>query len=390
MKLRNLVIIAILTTSFFANAQTSKLIVNQNINLPKDSIESKLLITSIDNFLIAAQKSNEENTFILPTEKIETFIQLDEVNGIEKNGKFKDDFFYKPYLTNIASIDKDKYLVKVSYLGVTEKMPILHGSFEFIAHKSNNLFLFSSPLIHNTKNWKTIKAGNNTFHYQNAINKNKIKEFEKLANSFDKKLKGTNKQCEFYLCSDFVELQRLIGVDYKLQYNGYSENNLSSIIGDRKLIVLGSNNATFDNFDPHDLWHDRLSLVISRRKVNKPIDEGCAYLYGGSWGMSWKEIMSKFRLKVSSNKNMDWINNYGKFENFGESQAKHLMAEYVLNALFVQKIEKEKGFNKVWEFLNCGPFEKTNENYFKTLEKLTGINKTNFNEKVWELINNEK
>ena len=55
-----------------------------------------------------------------------------------------------------------------------------------------------------------------------------------------------------------------------------------------------------------------------------------------------------------------------------------------------QKIEKEKGFDGVWEFLNCGPIEQGNEAYYKTLEKLTGITKINYNEKVWELINNEK
>jgi hypothetical protein len=109
----------------FANAQTSKLIVNQNIDLPKDSIETKSLISSLDNFLTDAQKPNEENKYILPTEKVETFIQLDEVNGIEKSGKYKDNLFYKPYLTNVVSIEKDKYLVKVAYIGVNEKTPIL-------------------------------------------------------------------------------------------------------------------------------------------------------------------------------------------------------------------------------------------------------------------------
>lgn len=383
--------LTLLIATIFANAQSKKLIVNEYIGLPKDSIEAKSLINSLDNFLIDAQKPNEENKYILPSQKIETFIQLDEVNGIEKSGRFKDDFFYKPYLTNIVAIEKGKYLIKVSYIGVNEKTPILVGSFEFIAHKTDNSFLFSSPLIRNTKNWKTIKTSNNIFHYENSINIKNVKAFEKLAKTFDEKLKvPANKLSEFYLTADFVSLQKLIGVDYKLDYNSYSSNTLNSIFGDKKLIILGSNSATFDNFDPHDLFHDRLSLVISRRKVNKPIDEGCAYLYGGSWGMSWKELFSKFKLKVCTDKNFDWLANYGRFDNFGESQETHLMAEYVLNALFVQKIEKEKGFESVWEFLNCGPYEKTNENYFKALEKLTGISKTNFNEKVWELINKEK
>jgi hypothetical protein len=379
-----------LLISSIGYAQTSRLIVSPNIYLPQDSTISKQLIASLNEFLILAQKPNEENILVFPAEKIETFIQLDEVNGIEKSGRFKDDFFYKPYLTNVVAIEDSKYLIKVSYIGVNEKTPILVGSFEFIAHKTNNSFLFSSPLVRNTKYWKTEKVGNNIFHYETSINKEKLKEFDKLATKFNKKLKSVNKQSEFYLCSDFVALQKLIGVDYKIDYNGYPQNNLSSTVGDKKLIVLGSNSANFNEFDPHDLWHDRLSLVISRQKVNKPIDEACAYLYGGSWGISWQEIFKQFKEKVATDKKAKWADFKDKPVNFGESQEKHLMVDYVVNALIVQKIEKEKGFDGVWEFLNCGPYEKGNENYYKTLEKLTGFTKANYNDKVWEIINNEK
>ncbi len=369
--------------------QTSRLIVSPNIYLPKDSTVSKQLIASLNEFLILAQKPNEENSLVLPAEKIETFIQLDEVNGIEKSGKYKDDFFYKPYLTNVVAIEESKYLIKVSYIGVNEKTPILVGSFEFIAHKINNSFLFSSPLGRNTKYWKTEKVGNNIFRFQNSINKEKVKEFDKLATKFDKKLKSTNKLSEFYLCSDFVAVQKLIGVDYKIDYNSYAENTLSSTMGDKKLLVLGSNSANFNEFDPHDLWHDRLSLVISRRKVNRPIDEGCAYLYGGSWGLSWQTIFKQFKEDIASNKNTDWAEIKEKPVSF-KTQGFDNSADYIVNALIIQKIEKEKGFDGVWEFLNCGPYEKGNENYYKSLEKLTGITKANYNSKVWELINNEK
>ena len=64
-------------------------------------------------------------------------------------------------------------------------------------------------------------------------------------------------------------------------------------------------------------------------------------------------------------------------------------ADYIVNALLVKKIEKEKGFAGVWELLNIGPFEAGNEKYYATLEKLTGITKQNYNEKIWELIDNE-
>ncbi len=375
---------------FFANAQTYSLRINPNIILPKDSIESKNLTTSLNNFLLSAQRPNEENMFVFDSEKIETFIQLDEVNGIEKSGIYKDDFFYKPYLTNVMPLIDNQYLVQVSYIGTNENTAYLRASFEFIAHKTGSSFVFSSPLLRNTKNWKIEKVGNTIFHYQNTINKDKIKEFNKLTSLFDAKLKATNKITDYYCTDNIIELQKLIGVDYKSDYNGRTESIWSSSFGDRKLIVLGNNSSTFNEFDPHDTWHDRLYSVTTRSKINRPVDEGCAYIYGGgSWGISWKDVFKKFKDKVASNKNTDWTECKEKPLNFNTPEI-YLYADYVVNALLIQKIEKEKGFAGVWELLNVGPFEKGNEKYYKMLEKLTGITKANYNEKIWELINNEK
>jgi len=376
-------------STVLVNAQTTYLRINPNIILPKDSIESKNLTDALTDFLIAAQKPNEENKFVFENEKIETFILLDELNGILKSGKFKDDFFYKPYLSNVVLLKDNNYLIQVAYMGVNEDVALLRASFDFVAHKVNNAFVFSSTLIRNTKNWKVEKAGNNIFHYQNTINAAKVKEFTKLTTEFDLKLKVASKVTDYYCCDDIIELEKLIGVEYKSDYNGMTESVWSSVFGDRKLIVFGNNNANFDAFDLHDLFHDRLSLVINRNKVNKPVDEGCAYLYGGSWGLSWKEIFKAFKEQIASNKNTNWIEIketpvYFKTKGFNNA------ADYIVNALLVEKIEKEKGFAGVWELLNVGPFEKGNEKYYATLEKLSGITKANYNAKVWELINNEK
>lgn len=370
-------------------AQTNPVRINPNIVLPKDSIESKLLISTLNEFLNAAQKPNDENKLVLETEKVETFILLDEVNNIEKSEKFKDDYFYKPYLTNVVALKENQYLLQVSYIGTFENLSYLRTSFEFIAHKINNTFQYSSPLLRNTKNWKIEKAGNNVFHYQTTINKVKVKEFNKLATSFDLKLKATNKITDYYCTDNIIELQKLIGVDYKSDYNGRIQSVWSSSLGDKKLIVLGNNNSSFNEFDPHDLWHDRLSLVIVRSQVNKPVDEGCAYLYGGSWGLSWQEIFKAFKEQIASNKNTNWTEIKETPISFKTGNYPN-SADNIVNALLVKKIEKEKGFEGVWELLTCGKFEKGNEKYYTTLEKLTGITKANYNDKIWELINSEK
>jgi hypothetical protein len=384
-----IILVTLHLITFLAHAQTNYLRINSNIVLPKDSIESKALINSLNKFLLEAQQPNEANTFVFEKEKVETFIQLDEIKGIEKSGKFKDDYFYKPYLTNVVLLENKNYLIQVSYIGTNENTALLRANFEFIAHKINNEFVFSSPLVKNTNNWNVKKVGNNIFHYQNTINTKKVKEFDKLASTFDLRLNSNNKITDYYLCNNIIELEKLVGIDYKSDYNGMAEGVLNASFGNRSLVVFGNNNATFNTFDPHDLFHDRLSLVVPRSKVNRPVDEGCAYLYGGSWGFSWKEIFKAFKEQIASNKDTNWLEIKEKPVSF-KTGAYPNQADYIVNALLIKKIEKEKGFEGVWELLNVGPYEKGNEKYYQTIEKLTGITKSSYNEKIWELIDLEQ
>ncbi|MEP4091373.1 hypothetical protein [Reichenbachiella sp.] len=383
-------ILLLTIAGYFSNAQSNALRIHSQIRLPQDSVESQKLITALNEFLDAASEPNEENSWILETQKIETYILLDEFKDIKKSREFSDDTFYKPYLNNVIELKNNQYLIQLSYIGVDNSESHLRASFELIAHQVNDSFRFSSPLLRNTEHWQKAQIGNNIFRYEKSINMDNVETFSALADTFDKKLKVDNQISEFYCTENLPALLNLIGVQYRSDYNGRTQANFSTTYEGKKLIVLGNDNAAFDNLDPHDLWHDRLSLVISRRKVNKPVDEACAYLYGGSWGLSWHEIFNIFLEKVASNKKTDWTEIKENPLNFGENRATHLMADYVVNALIVQKIEKEKGFDGVWEFLNCGPYQKGNDNYHQSLERLTGITKKKYNKAVWELIEKEK
>lgn len=373
---------------FISNNLTGQLIIQPTTYLPKDSIETKKLISAINGFLAAVDKPNEENPFISESEKLESFLLIDEMKGISKSGKYKDEYFYKPYLTNLVPLDEVRYTIQISYIGVYESQPTLRASFELIAHRQDDEYTFSSPLLSNTKYWKTENRGNNIFKYQGQINVENIDLFETLAIQFDKKLNSQDKVTEFYCIDNTLELQKLVGVNYKLDYNGRSESVWSSQLGNKKIILMGNDNAQFDLMDPHDLWHDRLSLVIPRSKVNRPVDEGIAYLYAGSWGLTWEEIFNEFAAQVALNKSTDWKAAKEESINF-TTKGFNNSVDYIVNALLVKKIEKEKGFEGVWKLLNVGPFEKGNEKYYSTLKELTGISKDNYNEAVWQLIAQE-
>jgi len=369
-----------------SSGQTNQLIVPPNIILPRDTIAKKQLITSINDFLSQINKPNKENSFVQNADLLETSALLDEMKDLGKSDKFKDDNFYKPYLANATQLNDSNFVIQLSYIGVNENLPILRASFTLLAEKKGAHFYFKSPLKQNTTSWKVQKFGNTNVYYKNALNSSKAKAFFKVVADYDKRLNAPNIPAEFYCADNFHEVLQLLGIDYKSNYNGYAHNSESATENNHYLDVDGTLTSGFVEFDPHDLWHDRLHKVLSTDIINRPVDEGTAYLYGGSWGMSWKDILEKFKTYANVNPNADWLLLYNESKNFDEKGKFPLNVDFVINALIVQKIEKEKGFSSVMGLLSCGKKEKANDNYFKALEKITAISKTNFNATVWTLI----
>jgi hypothetical protein len=384
--LKKIILLVSLHLGLFTFAQSKPLIVPANVSLPKDTLIANHLLKSLNGFLSQKESPNKENVFVLKEDLLETSILLDEMKGIEKSGKFKDDNFYKGYLTNVVQTDKSNFIIQLSYIGLNDNTPILMASFEILAKYIDDKFYFLSPLQRNTLSWQTKKIGNCTFHYKKELNTKVATEYVKDIAFFDKKLNAPQDNIVWYGCNDMPELLKSIGVLYKLEYNGRSVSTFNANENNTTLLVNGTYNTNFNGFDPHDLWHERTRNAIAPNSINKPVDEGCAYLYGGSWGISWQQILKTFKEKVASNPKSDWLSLYDGYNNFGESKEKHLIVSYLINALIVEKIEKEKGFSAVKELLSCGKYEKGNENYFKVLERITGINKDNFNENVWNLI----
>ena len=374
------------TFTYCASAQS--VIVPGYINLPKDTVVKNELITSLNGFLAQKEKPNKENTFVLKANLLETSDLLDEMKGMEQNAQAKDNNFYKCYLSNVIKVDDNNFMVQFSYIGVNMGNPILRASFRLLAKRDGEVFYFYSPLKQNTIAWKVKKYGNLTCYYKDTLNAAAAKDYRRMVNFYDAKLKAPDYPIDFYYADNFNEVQQLLGIDYKADYNGSKYNNLTAHEDNRILMVSGWNDETH-RFDAHDFWHERLRMVMSPTVINRPVDEGCAYLYGGSWGYTWEEVQLRFKKYVADNPNADWLNLYLSTANF-EGGEKPLKAGYVLNALIVQKIEREKGFAAVLQLLSCGPRQKGDDNYFAALEKISGISKADFNVKMWELIKEMK
>ena len=376
-------LISQISTSY---GQANSFIVMPGITLPKDTATQSQLLSALNGFLSQKDKPGKENTYVLKANLLETSVLLDEMKKIEVNNEPKSPAFYKCYLTNAAPLNERDYLIQYSYLGISEATPVMRASFTILATKDGGQFRFSSPLKQNSLSWKTERLGNTTFHFKNSLNSTNARTYLAKVAEYDNKLKAPDHPTEFYCCDNFHEVLQLIGIDYKADYNGYSHNTLSGFENNTDLVLDGTLTSEFKDFDPHDLWHDRLHKVLSRDIINRPVDEGCAYLYGGSWGLGWKEILMKFKAYAASRQNADWVALYNESANFDEKAPHPLRADFAINALLVQKIEREKGIGAIMELLSCGKKEADNANYFKALEKITGIGKSDFSSTVEKLI----
>ena len=155
---KNLPILFVSLCNLVSISQNNPININKNIILPKDTIETNKLVSSFNDLLIAIKKPNELNKFVWNKENAETYILLDEMNGIEKSERNIDAVFFKPYLTNIVKLNETEYYTQLSYIGLKENIPILKASFELIAHKENEQYKFSSALIRNSFSWKLKKT----------------------------------------------------------------------------------------------------------------------------------------------------------------------------------------------------------------------------------------
>lgn len=382
-----LLLLLTLSTTTTLPAQDYLYSIAPSVRLPKDSNDRSLLLASLNGFLQEKEQANRLNNYAWKPELPATSALLDEMKGIGYDDSLKDKNFFKAHLTNSTFLKDSTYLLQLSYDGILNGIPVHRAAFRLLARKQGDHFYFYAPLKRNTTGWKSKKEGNVTFHFKDSLNVPEARKYAQYNELYLKKLNQSGQQTEFYCCDDFQEALQLSGVDFKSAYSGIRANSLSSLEDNTAIVINGHFTAAFRNFDPHDMWHEKLHTVMPREQINRPVDEGCAYLYGGSWGLSWEEIKTAFKAYVQTHPEANWMELYLNDTNFKEGQ-EPLKIAYVINALLVQQLEKEKGSQAVMALLGCGKKEKGDANYFAALDKVAGITKANFNTHVQTLLHN--
>jgi len=358
------------------------------IVLPQDSMLRVRLLNAINSLLVEVAAPDSTRPSLYDHAKLSNKILFDEMHDIAKSGKYKDEHFYKPYLANMVLRSDSAYTIQINFIGIADTLALLRASFSMIARAYADHVEFYSPLESLTKDWKVQQMGPYCFHFRNAFNEDAAKNYYATIQRYDKKLGASSVSTDLYCCNDFQEALRLCGIDYKSDYNGRTKSSVAENSSNHELILNGVCGAEFGPVDPHDLWHARRSRVIPTNTTNKPVEEGFAFINGGSWGLSWQTILESFKKYVAAHPDADWLEQYNASTNIAEKGAYPLNIDYIINAMVVRDIESSKGFSVAKELLQCGVYQKGNANYFAALEKVTGVTIIRFNEYVKRLIAN--
>ena len=372
---------------FYSYCQTDVLFVPAGINLPSDSITRTELLGSLRGWLGQKKGPDGENAFMAPDNLSATSVFMDEIRGMDRRVRPNDTSFYKCYLTNVAPIDSSSFQVQFAYMGQHKETPELRACCTVLARKKGDKFYFSSSLLRNTAGWKTRQIGNCLFHYRSELDLNKASEYQKKVAFYDKKLTTAPQTIDYYCCDNVVEALDVMGVGYKSDYNGVAHSEFSGFAENHTVVVSGDQWSNgFNKWDPHDTWHARLYYIVHSTTINRPVDEACAYLYGGSWRVyTPSDVLRLFREYAKAHPDADWAALYKEGTDF-IPRPTNLKISYAINALIVQQLEKEKGFPAVLELLNCGKKEQGDANYFAAVRRLTGVDEAGYNAYVWKLV----
>ncbi|HEY4108493.1 hypothetical protein [Puia sp.] len=351
-------------------AQTGGMRMAPGIRLPEDSVTREALMGSLREWMIAKDGPDSLNRCVAVADRPAMAVLTAQMRALKGDC----------YLGALTPLDSDHWQIRLNYLEMRKDTPMLQACCTLLARREGGHFLMSPPLAENTACWKRKTIGCCTFHYPGTINMRRAAEFERTVASDDRRLGIAEPVIDFYCCANLMEASKLVGIDYLAGYGGYGYSDLSENYGRRMVILCGNEwKDGFSTISMHDIWHGELHRAVSTKIINRPVDEGMAYLYGGSWiAYSWQDILKLIGDYRTAHPGADWLALYKEGTNL-IPPPKIIKISYAINALIVQRLERDRGFAASLPLLCCGPKAAGDANYFAALRVVTGVDEPGFN-----------
>ena len=284
---------------------------------------------------------------------------------------------YLPHqLINFYPLEKGRYWVTVACSDSTSLLQLR----TFVASGDSIHVTLASPLAYLTRNWHTAQIGHITYYYPDTINLGRARAFDKNNETIAQKLGLTPENFDFYLTGNYQQILTLQGYQFDAFRAGRTRDG--SFTGDHQFFAIQHN----EDFS-HDLIHYYVSKIRTSAR-NSAAEEGLAYYWGNAYYTDSTGNMIDYPAQLAALRSyldahpdtwLVWFFNH----NTKPFATPELSARSILSARLFELIETTKGIAGVKTLINCGPGD---DNYFKVVEKLTGINLTNFDDALRTLL----
>jgi hypothetical protein len=377
MKVKILTVSILLAMSLCVNAQTQFKIAESFYSGVPDSLTNQI-IHSLDDLLISIDNGKLDTTLVDNENADLNRNFFTYLKGVE--GKDTIQKYFQAQLINLYPVENKHYMLTLSYMKNDE----IGRIFTFLAKVDNGRILFSNPLKYNTKHWKQTTIGTITYFFPDTIDTKRAEIFHQKNVLMAQKLNVPVRDWDIYMCANYQEAIQIQGCQYESTRNGIT--NSGDII-DPKTLFSVMNDEDFS----HDVLHIYASQI--RGKERNAVGEcGLAYYWGNAYhpgvvgkAPNLKELVSVLQQYLQSHKDVKLLDLLDKSPN--------VLAEYgypwpinvnrIITGVICEEIEKQKGIDGIIELLKCG---RGNEAFFKSIDKLIGINRDNFDKKVYKLI----
>jgi hypothetical protein len=301
-----------------------------------------------------------------------------DLQGIERKDTIQN--YFQGQLINLYPVENEQYLLTLAYTKGNE----IGRIFTFLAKETAGKIVFASPIQYNTKYWKTANIGTITYFYPDTIDTERAEVFNQKNRLMAKKLGLPVRNWDVYMCRNYQEVLQIQGCFYESATNGYVN---SGYIVDPKTLFSVMNDEDFS----HDVFH-MYATEIRGKIRNRTAEEGIAYLWGniyhpGKVGKApgQKDLVPLLQQYLETHKNMTLLDLFDKNPDvLAEYGYPHpISVKSIISGVICEEIEKQKGAAGIIELIKCGSGD---ENYFQSVENLIGINRDNFNEKVYQLL----
>jgi hypothetical protein len=318
-KSKSSVLAAILAMAMPSFAQTQfKTAENFRSYLP-DSL-TKQIVSSLDNLLVSIENENLDTTLIDPDNydfNRNFFLNLQGITG-----KDSIENYFQGQLINLYPLENKQYSVTVAYTKGAE----IGRIFNLLAKDENGKIVLSSPLMYNTRHWKSTSIGTITYFYTDTIDFARAEQFDRKNVIMAQKLKLPVRKWDVYMN------------EYRKARNTTAEEGLAYLWG--------------------NAYH------FNRNLTDKSPDQD--------------ELVEALRKYIQSHPDVKLLDLFDK-----NPQLLSVSVKSTISGMICAEIEKQKGVDAIIELMQCG---RGDDNYFKSIEKIIGINRQNFNEKVYKLL----